>query len=60
MDAGTLRIWIDGVDQGIAFTGLTGTIYPASTIYANGVTANFGATPFAYPQAGYNADIFQH
>jgi hypothetical protein len=57
---GTLRIWVNGVDKGIAFSGLTGTIYPASTIYADGVTANFGATPFAYPQTDYNADVFQH
>lgn len=60
MDAGTLRIWVNGVDGGIAFTGLTGTIYPASTILPQGVTANFGATPFAYPQAGYTAGVFQH
>ena len=62
MDAGTLRIWVNGVDRGIAFTGLTGTIYPASTIYAEGVTANFGATPFVTNPlpAGYNADVFQH
>jgi hypothetical protein len=59
---GTLSIWVDGVYQGIAFTGLTGTIYPASTIYAEGVTANFGATPFVTNPlpAGYNADVFQH
>jgi uncharacterized protein YjdB len=58
---GTLSIWVDGVYQGIAFTGLTGTIYPASTIYAEGVTANFGATPFVTNPlpAGYNADVFQ-
>jgi uncharacterized protein YjdB len=62
MDAGTLRIWVNGIDRGIAFTGLTGTIYPASTIYAEGVTANFGATPFVTNPlpAGYNADVFQH
>jgi hypothetical protein len=62
MDAGTLRIWVNGVDRGIAFTGLTGTIYPASTIYAEGVTANFGATPFVTNPlpAGYDAGVFQH
>jgi uncharacterized protein YjdB len=61
MDAGTLHIWVDGVDKGIAFTGLTGTIYPATTIYAgSNTTANFGATPFAYPKAGYDAGVYQH
>lgn len=62
MDAGTLRIWVNGVDQGIAFTGLTGTVYPASTIYAAGATVNFGATPFVTNPLpdGYSADIFQH
>jgi hypothetical protein len=62
IDAGTLSIWVDGVYQGIAFTGLTGTIYPASTIFAEGVTANFGATPFVTNPlpAGYNAGVSQH
>jgi hypothetical protein len=62
MDAKTLRIWVNGVERGIAFTGLTGTIYPASTIYAEGVTANFGATPFVTNPlpAGYDAGVFQH
>jgi uncharacterized protein YjdB len=62
MDAKTLRIWVNGVDKGIAFTGLTGTIYPASTIFAGGATANFGATPFVTDPlpAGYDAGVFQH
>lgn len=60
MDAGTLRIWVDGVDKGIALTGLTGTIYPAITVLREGEAANFGATPFSYPQVGYSAEVFQH
>lgn len=60
MNAGNLRIWVNGVDKGIAFTGLTGTIYPATTVFRNGINANFGATPFKYPQAGYTAGVFQH
>ncbi len=59
MNTGTLRIWVDGVDRGIAFTGLTGTIYPATTVFTDGITANFGATPFVYPQAGYDAGVYQ-
>jgi hypothetical protein len=50
MDAGTLRYFKNGVDLGIAYTGLTGTLFPAFSYSDNTsrVTANFGATPFAY------------
>lgn len=62
MDAGTLEIYFNGVSQGIAFTGLTGTFYPASGSYSGytlQTTANFGATWFSYPVPdGFNAGIY--
>lgn len=53
MNAGTLVFYKNGVSMGVAATGLSGTLYPSSGM-RNGssgvvVTANFGATPFAYP-----------
>ena len=52
MDAGTLVFYKNGVSQGTAYTGLSGTLYPANGYNPSGSgtwTANFGATPFAYP-----------
>lgn len=56
--AGTLIFYKNGVSQGQAFSGLTGTLYPIiSLINSNtSMVANFGVTPFAYtPPAGYSA-----
>ncbi len=52
-NAGTLIFWKNGVSQGDAFTGLTGTLYPmwgnaAATSPANVGTLNTGASAFAY------------
>ncbi|MBI5078225.1 MAG: fibronectin type III domain-containing protein, partial [Candidatus Yonathbacteria bacterium] len=60
MDNGTLGVTKNGVNQGIAFTGLTGTLYPAITITTSGgVTVNFGASAFAYsPPSGFNAGVY--
>lgn len=59
MDAGTLEFFVDGVSQGIAVTGLTGTVYAMAgggSWAATTVTANFGATAFYYsPPAGFTA-----
>lgn len=58
MDAGTIELAINGVSQGVMFTGLSGTYYAASGSSGSGsaVTANFGATSFAYtPPSGYVA-----
>lgn len=53
MNAGTLVFYKNGVSMGVAATGLSGTLYPSSGMRNGGsgvvVTANFGATPFAYP-----------
>jgi len=59
MDAGTLSFYKNGVSQGVAYTGLTGTYYASAGNSGGsgspGVTANFGATPLVYaPPAGYS------
>ena len=53
LGAGTLTFYKNGVSQGTAFTGLSGTFYPAVTLRENAslalsLTANFGATAFTY------------
>lgn len=62
MTAGTIIFYKNGVSQGIAFSGLTGTIYPASGSYANNgytYTANFGASAFAFSvPVGYNPGVY--
>lgn len=49
MDAGTVTFYKNGVSQGQAFSGLTGTIYAGGTTDTSSAsfTANFGATAFA-------------
>lgn len=61
MDAGTITCYKGNVSQGVMFSGLSGTIFPASAVFKQTAdfTANFGATPFTYaPPAGYNAGLF--
>lgn len=51
LDNGTLDFYLNGVFQ-YQFTGITGTIYAqeaAGDSGSNAETANFGASPFAYP-----------
>ena len=60
MDAGTLQFFLDGADLGVAYTGLSGVMYAmfsgASPSAYETITANFGATGFAYsPPAGFQA-----
>jgi trimeric autotransporter adhesin len=59
MDSGTLTFYKNGVSQGTAFTGLTGTWYPSVTAMGDagdGGTANFGATAFTHtPPSGFVA-----
>ena len=55
-DAGTLTFYKNGVSQGVAYTGLTGTFFPAHTSYPTGsATFNFGQRAFAYPLSGFKA-----
>lgn len=60
LDAGTINFYKNGVSQGVAFSGLSGTFYPAVSADAGpNVTTytadlNFGQIPFAYaPPAGF-------
>jgi hypothetical protein len=55
-DNGTLTFYKNGVSQGTAFTGLTGTFAFACSAYAtNKWIANFGQRAFAYPLSGYKS-----
>jgi hypothetical protein len=55
--AGSLVFFKNNVSQGTAFTGLTGTLYPAQSSGSssgNSVTANFGSSPWVNtPTAGF-------
>jgi hypothetical protein len=59
MDAGTIVFYKNGVSQGTAFSGLTGTIFPMISFSSGSTTANFGRRPFTYvvPE-GYNAGLY--
>jgi hypothetical protein len=54
---GTLTFYLNGSSQGVAFTGISGSMFPAVGIQeTRAVTANFGHTAFAYtPPSGYTA-----
>jgi hypothetical protein len=61
MDAGTVTFYKNNVSQGVAFTGLTGTIFAHVSGGSQACTyiANFGATPMTYaPPAGFNAGLY--
>jgi SPRY domain len=69
LDTGTIEFFINGVSQGIAFTGITGTFCPAVCAYSIlgsgvtcSVTANFGAggpDAFAHPVPdGFNPGVY--
>ena len=57
--AGTVGFLRNNIDQGQAFSGLSGTIYAATgNTNATNITANFGATAFTYsPPSGYTAGL---
>ncbi len=57
MDAGTLTFYKNGVSQGQSHSGLSGTWFPAISLYGTvTVVANFGQRPFAYnAPSGYKA-----
>jgi hypothetical protein len=61
MDNKTIEFGLDGVYYGVAYSGLSGTFYVTTGNFGNtnAITANFGATAFAYPvPAGYNAGLY--
>ena len=57
MDAGTLTFYLNNVSQGVAFSGLSGTYYPAfgsSNVSVVTFETNFGTRPFIYaPPDGF-------
>ena len=57
MDAGTLVFYKNNTSQGTAYTGLTGTFFPAfNARNASSNDANFGQRPFTYtPPSGFVA-----
>lgn len=58
---GEISFTLENVNQGVAFTGLSGTFFIAfsSGFSANRITANFGASAFTYPvPSGYNAGLY--
>ena len=59
-DSGSLEFYKNGTSQGVAYTGLSGTYFPAvsdeSSTQSTSFTANFGQRDFAYtPPTGYKA-----
>ena len=53
MDVGTLTFYKNGVSQGIAYTGLSGTFFPAIALVLNvAFASNFGQRPFRYSNYG--------
>ena len=60
MTAGTVQFYFNNSAQGVAYTGLTGVMYPAASFNANGsgttITAKFSAGSFTYaPPSGFAA-----
>ena len=59
MDAGTITFYKNGVSQGQAFSGITGTVFPSagtSNVSNCSFSLNFGQRPFTYtPPTGYNS-----
>lgn len=61
MDAGTVWFYRNWVDKWIAYTWLSGTIYPMVSPYADwaSYTANFGASAFTYsPPSWFNSWLY--
>lgn len=62
MDAGTLSFYNNGVDMGVAFTGISGTVYAITggdtdSATAN-ATANFGGAAFSHtPPGGFQSGL---
>ena len=65
MDAGTIATYLNGVAEGILYSGISGIQYPAVGLNpaagnTQSITANFGETPFAYSvPSGFNAGLYE-
>jgi hypothetical protein len=60
-DAGNITFYVNGVSQGVAYTGITGTIYPAISVLTPGVVieTNFGDKQFSYAVPnGANSGVY--
>lgn len=61
LNAGTIEFLLNNTSLGVAFTGLSGTFYPAVSggFSVSDYTANFGASAFVYSvPSGYNAGVY--
>lgn len=61
MTAGTITFYKNGVSQGVAFSGVTGTLCAVVSSGSGPIqeTANFGASAFNYSvPSGFNAGLF--
>lgn len=62
MDNGTIEFFKNGTSQGQAYTGLSGTFYPAQSMYSVSAfvnTVNFGASAFSYSvPSGFNSGFY--
>ncbi len=59
MDSGNVSFWVNWTTYGIAFSGLSWEFFAIVANAYSTQTANFGATPFAYPvPSGYNAGLY--
>ena len=51
LDSGSLEFYINGISQGVAYSGLSGSLYPMVSFYNNSGTSvdfNFGERAWAY------------
>ena len=62
MDAGTITFYLNGVNKGVAYSGLSGAMYASYSGSGSNVgsaVANFGASAFAYTvPAGFNSGLY--
>lgn len=60
-DNGNVYVKYNGGTPVLLMTGLVGTFFPMIGMYTDGeeVTANFGATPLTYPEAGYELGWYE-
>lgn len=62
MDTGTISFYKNGVSQGVAYTGLSGTLYPMCSLHnaiGDNWSFNFGDSDFFFDiPSGYNSPIY--
>ena len=56
LDTGTITFYKNGVSQGVAYTGISGTFTPMILLNTSSISINFGQRPFSYtPPSGFVA-----